>query len=178
MQLQLLAYLAVLRHWPDPRQLFGVSRLLPAGVFYVNLRGKYGNQANRRAALREAEQARKRAYQHTGRFDSGALRQLDSRPDANEGDQFNYRLTQRRRISKLCRDALPAAGFQALLDSVERNLKTMGREIFSGVARVDPYRRGSATACDQCDYRAICRIDPWTHNFRVLKSKERTGPAH
>jgi ATP-dependent helicase/DNAse subunit B len=48
----------------------------------------------------------------------------------------------------------------------------MGREIFSGEAKVAPYRKGAATACDQCDYRSICRIDPWTHRYRVLKLEE------
>jgi ATP-dependent helicase/nuclease subunit B len=37
---QLLGYLNVLRQWPDFRQRFGVDRLVPVGVFYVNLRGK------------------------------------------------------------------------------------------------------------------------------------------
>ena len=40
-QLQLLGYLAALRRWSNPRALPGVERLIPAGVFYVNLRGKY-----------------------------------------------------------------------------------------------------------------------------------------
>jgi ATP-dependent helicase/DNAse subunit B len=41
LQLQLLAYLSVLRRWPDPAAVFGTDRIVPAGVFYVNLRGKY-----------------------------------------------------------------------------------------------------------------------------------------
>ena len=48
LQLQLLAYLNVLRHWPNPRAVFGVARLIPAGVFYVNLRGKYAREQTRR----------------------------------------------------------------------------------------------------------------------------------
>ncbi|HTA95765.1 MAG TPA: PD-(D/E)XK nuclease family protein, partial [Verrucomicrobiae bacterium] len=40
-QLQLLAYLNVLRHWKNPQEVLGVNRLIPAGVFYVNLRGEY-----------------------------------------------------------------------------------------------------------------------------------------
>ena len=51
LQLQLAAYLNVLRHWPDPRPVFGVSRLVPAGVFYVNLRGDYDREPNRDEAL-------------------------------------------------------------------------------------------------------------------------------
>ena len=32
-QLQLLAYLNVLRHWKNPREKFGADRLIPAGFF-------------------------------------------------------------------------------------------------------------------------------------------------
>ena len=42
----------------------------------------------------------------------------------------------------------------------------------SGRAEVAPYRKGAAIACDQCSYRSICRIDPWTHQFRVLRSAD------
>ena len=37
---------------------------------------------------------------------------------------------------------------------------------------VAPYRKGTMTACKRCDYQSICRIDPWTHRFRVLKKEE------
>jgi ATP-dependent helicase/nuclease subunit B len=167
-QLQLLAYLNVLRQWPDPRDPFGVAGLIPAGVFYVNLRGKYGREANRRAALEHADEARRLAYQHTGRFDVRALRQLDSRPDARQGDQFNYRLTKDGRISKSAREAVMTSEFAELLDLVEANLRRMGRQIYDGVADVSPFRKGAILACDQCAYHAICRIDPWTHRYRTL----------
>jgi len=62
-----------------------------------------------------------------------------------------------------------------LLDRVETQLQEMGRAIFSGAARVDPYRKGHETPCTFCDYRAVCRIDPWTHRYRVLRpSAEKT----
>ncbi len=92
LQLQLLAYLNVLRHWPNPAGLFGVADLLPVGVFYINLKGKYGLERNRSDALADPQSARKAAYRHTGRFDLRALPQLDARADARQGDQFNYRL--------------------------------------------------------------------------------------
>jgi ATP-dependent helicase/nuclease subunit B len=176
LQLQLLAYLNVLRHWPNPREWFDVTRLAPAGVFYVNLRGRYQRAPNRVEALAEQPgAARKSAYRHTGRFDARVLRQLDARPNAKEGDQFNYRLTKAGEIHKNCREALGTAEFEALLDSVETNLQSMGQQIYEGVAGVAPYRRGAATACDQCDYRSICRIDPWTHRYRVLRKAEPEG---
>jgi ATP-dependent helicase/nuclease subunit B len=161
-----------LRCWPNPRRRFGVGRLIPAGVFYVNLRGKYDREQNRRDALADTEQARKLAYRHAGRFDTRALRLLDARPDARTGDQFSYRLTNDGQVYKSSREALATAEFEALLDSVEDSLRRMGHEIFSGVAKVDPYRKGAATACDQCAYRSICRIDPWLHTYRVLRKPE------
>jgi ATP-dependent helicase/nuclease subunit B len=169
LQLQLLAYLSVLRRWPNPRTLFNVERLIPAGVFYVNLRGRYESESNRSQALIEPAAARKAAYQHTGRFDLNALRQLDHRTDVLSGDQFNYRLTKSGALYKNSREAISPAEFTALLDSVEANLKRMGQLVYEGAALVDPYKKGATTACEQCGYRSICRIDPWTHQYRILR---------
>lgn len=172
LQLQLPAYLNVLRHWQDPKTLFGAERLVPAGVFYVNLRGKYDREDNRNDALADVERARLRAYRHAGRFDAGVLRKLD-RSGATQGDQFNYRLTKDGKINRGSHEALDTPDFEALLDHVETALKEMGRAVFAGEAKVDPYRKGSATACEQCDYLSICRLDPWTHNYRILKNPEK-----
>jgi ATP-dependent helicase/nuclease subunit B len=166
-QLQLLAYLGVLRHWADPHGRLGVARLVPAGAFYVNLRGQYESGRTRDEALGDAAATRKRAYGHTGRFDAGALAQLDHRQTA---DQFHYRLNQDGTLRKGSVEALPRAEFDELLDRVEAQLREMGRAIFSGAAKVDPYRKGAETPCEFCDYRAVCRIDAWTHRYRVLRA--------
>jgi ATP-dependent helicase/nuclease subunit B len=169
LQLQLPAYLNVLRHWPEPGPVFGVARLKPAGVFYVNLRGKFKRGRNRDEALAATDSARNLAYQHTGRFDARHLRRLDTRADATKGDQFKYGINQDGKISGTSREALESASFLALLDTVEQHLQRMGRAIYAGEAAVDPYRKGATLACDQCEYAAICRIDPWTHVYRALR---------
>jgi ATP-dependent helicase/nuclease subunit B len=166
-QLQLLAYLAAVRHWANPHALFGVQQLIPTGVFYVNLRGQYESGGTRDEALADAADARKRAYRHTGRFDATALPKLDS---AKAADQFNYRLNKDGSLRSNSVEALPRAEFERLLDRVETQLREMGRAIFSGAAQVDPYRKGQETPCDFCDYRAVCRIDPWTHRYRILRA--------
>ena len=166
-QLQLLAYLNVLRHWPDPHSVLDAARLVPAGVFYVNLRGQYESGDTRAEALDDAGEARKRAYRHTGRFDAGILPKLDRRGAA---DQFSYQRNQDGSLRKGSAEALPGAEFEQLLDRVEKQLGEMGRSIFAGEAKVAPYRKGSETPCDYCDYRAVCRIDPWTHRYRVLRA--------
>ena len=54
MQLQLLSYLNALLHLPDPKKIFGISKILPAGVFYVPLRAKSESADTRYAVLDRA----------------------------------------------------------------------------------------------------------------------------
>jgi ATP-dependent helicase/nuclease subunit B len=171
-QLQLLAYLNVLRHWKNPQEVFGVNRLVPAGVFYVNLRGEYKGGGTREQVLADADEARRKAYRHTGRFDAGALDRLDH---IGAADQFNYRRNSDGSLRKGSAEALPRAEFEKLLDGVETQLREMGERIFSGAAQVDPYRKGTQTPCEFCDYQAACRIDKWTHPFRVLRAASEPG---
>lgn len=173
LQLQLGAYLNVLRHWPNPQSEFGVAKLIPAGVFYVNLRGRYTQDKNRDEALADVEAARKNAYSHSGRFDAAMLKLLDQRADAPSGDQFNFRRKQNGDLYANSPEAMQTSAFIALLDGIEANLKKMGCDIYSGIAKINPYRKGNVTACEHCDYRSICRIDLWTHSFRVLKKAEK-----
>jgi len=112
------------------------------------------------------------AYRHNGRFDAGILDKLDR---VQARDQFNYRLTTAGKLFGNSTEALPQAEFDALLDVVEAQLRAMGERIFSGVAAVDPYRKGTQTPCEHCDYRAACRIDPWTHEWRVLRTASASG---
>jgi ATP-dependent helicase/nuclease subunit B len=167
-QLQLVAYLNVLRGLPEAAALFRLERIVPAGVFYVNLRGRYKNGGTRRDVFGSAIDAHKLAYKHTGRFDAGVVRQLDRR-GVPKGDQFNYSFNQNGELSKGSREALEDAAFREMLDAVEHQLVKMGRAIFVGIADVDPYRKGNVSACDQCHYQGSCRIEPWTHAYRTLK---------
>jgi ATP-dependent helicase/nuclease subunit B len=171
-QLQLLAYLNVLRHWNNPQEVLGVNRLVPAGVFYVNLRGEYKGRGTREEVLADADEARRKAYRHTGRFDGGALDRLDR---IGAADQFNYRRNSDGSPRKGSVEALPRAEFEKLLDGVEIQLRAMGERIFSGAAQVDPYRKGKQTPCEFCDYQAACRIDKWTHPFRMLHAASEPG---
>ena len=184
-QLQLLAYLAALRSWNDSvrsgelkSSLFqkqvgldaGASsglKLIPAGAFYVNLRGDYQGGGTRAEILADAEESRRTAYRHTGRFDAGMLDQLDR---TGAADQFNYRRNQNGSLRKGSAEALPRVEFDDLLDGVERQLRALGERIFSGEAQVDPYRKGKQTPCEYCDYQAACRIDKWTHPYRTLRA--------
>ncbi len=166
-QIQLPAYLAVLRQLPDPMKAFGVTRLVPAGVFYASLRGDYRRSENRNHGIASAAQTRRDAYQHRGRFNVEALPRLDRLYNQGQSGQFSY--YKAGQPHKSYKDPMPGAEFEALLDQIEETLRALGKRVFSGVAAVDPYARGpDEKACDRCDFASVCRIDPWTHSFRNL----------
>ena len=169
LQLQLLGYLGALRQWENPGQFFGAEKIIPAGAFYVSLRGKFESGATRREILADTE-ARRTAYQHNGRFDAGRRRQLDRREHISEGDQFNFKVNKNGELSANSTEAIPGKDFDALIDEVEEQLRELGGKIFEGMAAVDPYRHGKKTPCDYCDYRAACRIDEWAHDYRPLRT--------
>lgn len=171
-QLQLPAYLNVLRALAHPEQVFGVRQLIPAGVFFVNLRGQYTAGKTRDDVLGGYGKARARAYRHCGRFDIRVLRQLDNRPHAATGDQFRYSLCENGRPDKRS-DSLDFGLFNEMLQAVEGHLRRMGREIYAGTARLDPFRKGNDVACQKCEHKPICRIDPWTHSYRILQAQSK-----
>ena len=177
LQLQLPAYLAFLRRLPDSEKIFGVKKLVPAGVFYVNLRGEFSGGKTRTEVLDGLEEVRQNAYQHAGRFDFSALRHLDNR-NAKLGTQFKYQLKSDGQPYGSSREIMAKEDFGKLLDEVEQHLIRMGKEIYAGVAKIDPYQKGNVRACDQCDYVSICRIDPWTHEYRVLNKASPTPLVH
>jgi ATP-dependent helicase/nuclease subunit B len=167
-QIQLPAYLAALRRLPNPRPALGVGSLVPAGVFYVNLRGRYESGAHRNEVLSTAAEMRRLAYRHSGRFNAAFLRVLDRRDGVVSGEQFNYRLTAKGELYANCQEPMQADAFEQMLDRVESRLCELGRRIYAGIVDIDPYRHGGNIACDQCAAGSICRIDPWTHRYRSL----------
>ncbi len=175
-QLQLLAYLGALRQWKNPGEIFGAQKLIPVGAFYVSLQGKFAGGETRDEILGDGE-ARKMAYRHNGRFDAGELRKFDRRLEVTKGDQFNYRLNKAGGLPSNSSEALSCKEFTGLLDQVEQQLRGLGAKIFTGAAAVDPYRKGQQTPCEYCDYRAACRLDEWTHDWRILRAAESSSSS-
>ena len=176
-QIQLPAYLAALWRTPHPAALFPdlkVGEINPLGAFYVNLRGQFSSAGARDEALADMDADRRQAYQHAGRYSLEALNELDRR-HAREGrpsGQFAYRLKNDGTPYKNSNTVMEANAFREMLECVEARLREMGQAIFRGEAGVDPYQHGKKTACDYCEFRAVCRVDPWTHAFRALKEDE------
>ena len=174
LQLQLPAYLAALVELPEASVNFQATKIVPVGIFYVNLRGTFGSSADSRVdAYDAAEQAaaRLKGYRHVGMFDNAQIRKLDNRA-ASKGDQFAYSFKKDGTASKNGNEGVPSPQFQGQLDQIREQLISIGRGIFSGEASVNPYKIGSGsaleTACQRCDFRGVCRFDPWVDKYRSL----------
>lgn len=174
LELQLLSYLGVIQQLSDPEKVFGVKSLQPAGVFYVPLNGGGGSfSANRAEALNTDEEEKRIAYQHRGRFLADVLLHFDNR-NISKGEQFKFAKLKDGSLAKRGNEALPAAEFDALREKVAGHLRDYAQRIFAGEAEVLPFRIGKQTACDYCDFRPVCRFDPWTQPFRSLAKPEST----
>ena len=168
LELQLLSYLGVLRHVIEPGKYFGAPRLSPAGAFYIPLNGGGGRPgATRSEIVGGGGAARREGYQHNGRFVAESLEHFDNR-GVSRGDQFKFAKNQDGSLSARGNEALPAVEFEALREKIEGHLRDDGRRIFSGELDVSPFRIGQETACDRCDFRPVCRFDPWVQPFREL----------
>jgi len=168
LELQLLSYLGVLRHLAGPEKFFGAKNLLPVGVFYVPLNGGGERSGRTRAEVVDAGAPQRRMpYQHSGRFLADVLKHFDNRGET-KGDQFKYALKKDDSLAARGNEAIPQADFDTLREKTEDFLREYGQRIFAGDAEVSPFRIGQQTACDYCDFRAVCRFDPWTQPYRNL----------
>jgi ATP-dependent helicase/nuclease subunit B len=161
LDLQLLSYLGVLRRVRALAGKLGGEEILPMGAFYVSLAPKRA-PAQGRGHAKPAN-----PFQHVGRFQCEHLALFDNRAEA-KGVQFRIALKQDGGLAKNGNDGLPEAEFQALLELVENHLRRFATELLDGRIAVDPFFHAGITACERCDYAAVCRFDAWTQRYRVL----------
>jgi ATP-dependent helicase/nuclease subunit B len=170
LQLQLPAYLSMLSLMPEASQHFGVGRLKPAGVFYANLRGAPPACGNREEARVSAPTHWQSTFQHSGRFDLQALPLLDGRGDPSAPGQFVFRLKKDGTPYSNCQEAMTTGDFARMVADVPVRLQQLAGRILSGETALAPFQHQHKTACEQCDYQAICRVDRWTQEFRQLSA--------
>lgn len=166
LQLQLPAYLAALSEVAGGSALLGGKQAVPAGMFYVRLRDAAG-----RTSHRDDEPGVKtgKRFEHTGRFSFEWLPLFDRDCAAGGGGQFSYRLKKDGEPYANSHQLIRQTELENLLTDAKALLQAMGRDILAGNIAVDPYRKGNELPCTYCDFKSVCRIDPWTHAYRPLR---------
>jgi ATP-dependent helicase/nuclease subunit B len=168
---QLLSYLGVMQRLKDP-QIVRRETAHAVGVFYVPLNGGGARPGRTRTEVVSADATQRRmAYQHSGRFLADMLEHFDNRNESR-GDQFKYALKKDDSLAARGNEAIPSDEFEALREKIEGHLRDYGQRIFAGEVEVAPFRIGQQTACEYCDFRAVCRFDPWAQRIERAANDE------
>ncbi len=162
-QQQLLAYLAVLeavdgsKHFKYP--------VTAVGAFYADLNPRFKPAASRAEAMQAIDLPLRDDLKQFGIFDWDYVSKLDP---TGARELFQYEQEGPNRFFK----TLSHEDFRRLLEKTTAELRALGRRIFEGDVTMDPFRHKKKTPCSLCYYSGICRIDPWTHEFRKLRERE------
>ncbi len=168
-QIQLPAYLAALSHAQGLPDSLNAAAIKPAGLIYLDLSRRSSREAHRLAGLNEEADGTQQKIVSDARMNMAALGWLDANAKPGQTSRYlPFRLTKqgvpyRRATARL----QPQERFVSVLSSIELTLRTLGGRIYEGRAEVDPYRTTNSCACDYCQFKGVCRIDPWTHVYRT-----------
>ncbi|MGV3771258.1 MAG: PD-(D/E)XK nuclease family protein [Verrucomicrobiales bacterium] len=165
-QQQLPGYLHAFSRLENSAQFFGAKKLIPAGIFFVQLTSANDRQSSRTEALDQT--ARKNNYPHVGLFKMSFLKSLDREGPETPSGQFAYHITKKNVPRKGSFNCLPDDDFDKLLANTETIMQRIGNDVFNGTIAISPYRKSTEVACNRCLYHGICRTDPWTQNYRIL----------
>ena len=172
-QQQLPAYLLAITRMNEIAAHFKVKKISAAGCFLLPLRAGAERKKSRREALQGGEQSGR--YMHEGLFDVEHVRLLDANAPDEKSGQFNYRLTKAGEPYANSFNALKPVEFAGLLRRSEELIRDFGKRIYEGDIAIRPYKYGMLTPCERCDYQPVCRFDPWTQKFNVLRAPEKPG---
>jgi ATP-dependent helicase/nuclease subunit B len=174
-QQQLPAYLLAITKVGEIATHLKFKKISAAGCFLLPLSAQASNSKNRREALADLGSSRRNAYTHEGLFDVQHLTLFDSTAPSGKSGQFKFRITNALQPYGNTFNALKSEDFSRILDRSEELIREFGQRIFSGDIAIHPYKKGAQTACERCDYQAVCRFDPWTQKFNVLTDPPKAG---
>lgn len=170
LQMQLVVYMDAAiemleRSRPD-------KKIIPAGIFYYNIRDPL---IERRDGM-DSEEVRTEMLKELRmnglvNRDEQVLNLLDRDFDK---DSKVIPVTRSKRTGEIQKTGSSVADleqFSSLREYVHHRLSSMGSEILDGYAGVNPYKKGVKTACDYCEYSAVCGFDLKSGGYRYRRLK-------
>jgi len=107
-----------------------------------------------------------------GLFNGEYYRQLDGQADSRWNQFYNFSVTKDKEQygDYGGSGALRPEDFEEILRFTEKKVRELVGEIVSGKIDIEPARWGTETACNNCEYRAVCRFDWQVNSYRELAS--------
>jgi len=171
LDLQLPTYALALRE---------LAKAEPVAAFFLRLGMSRKKAKDGEKAPRPADDAFYQQYQPRGIVDLDFAEALDRQihPAGSRGNRgvksawYNIAF-KADGGSKQRSDLLDHQEFQWLLDFTQWKLAALADELTRGRVAASPYRMGTETPCDFCDFTALCDFDPTNGNFRSAATMKR-----
>lgn len=156
---QMLIYLFSI--WQNGAQRFG-GDIQPGGVLYLHAYRPYV-ECRKIEAEETVQKEREKTYKM-----SGLVLEEESVIDAMEHSDDGKRIFIPVKLGKegLEGNTATVEEFDKLRRYLEKCIVRMARQLYAGDISVDPYRKGTRTPCDYCDYHPACGFDCTTGEDR------------
>ncbi|TFG50526.1 MAG: hypothetical protein E4H40_01200, partial [Candidatus Brocadiia bacterium] len=111
-----------------------------------------------------------------GIFDGQFATQLDGSESSGENPFYNFYVLKDGGPygSYGTRGALKPEDFEKVMLFAERKIAALAESIISGRIEVRPYRLARKTPCEYCDYKSLCRFDPYINDYNSIEQVSKT----
>lgn len=167
LQIQLLTYLDAVTKKED---------FIPAGVLYFNLIDPI-IKADKNKTDEEIEQEIKKQFKMQGLIlaDVNVVRMMDKTLEKGASNLVPAYIDQTENLSQARSSVVTKEQFQNLQRKVNKVIKEIAKEIYSGEIGIKPYynQKKKKTPCDYCEYKSICNFDPNRNSYYYIPNKEK-----
>ncbi|MBQ4067765.1 MAG: helicase-exonuclease AddAB subunit AddB [Lachnospiraceae bacterium] len=171
-QLQLSMYMRAMidveqEKYPD-------AEIIPAAELYYNIKDPYIEKYNE-DGIDDSEARREQEYRMPGLVnnDEEILGLLDA-DIIEKGNSQVIKVSRLKNGMIKVPKGTSTKGFDALGNFIVSKATELGKDIMNGNVSVTPYKSGTSTPCDYCEFSSVCRFDMKLSGFEyrdVLKQK-------
>ncbi|MGC8551850.1 MAG: PD-(D/E)XK nuclease family protein [Phycisphaerae bacterium] len=158
LNLQLPVYMLALKSQSKPAMAIN-----PAAGLYIGIESRWDGKSGDSGEAEMFEPFR-------GLFSIEAAEELEPVAGGQRAKSVKHQLTNAGEPHKTASDAVTAQQFDAVLRAAEHQMQVLGFGISQLIIAPAPYRRGATTACQYCDYQAVCPFDRVRGKTRIIEA--------
>jgi ATP-dependent helicase/nuclease subunit B len=150
------------------------AEIIPAAELYYNIKDPYIEKYND-DGIDDSELRREQEYRMPGLVNNSeeVLGLIDTNITENGTSQV-IKVNRLKNGTIKVPKGTSTKGFEALGNFIVSKATGLGQDIMNGNVSVTPYKSGSSTPCDYCEFSSVCRFDMKLSGFEyrdVLKQK-------
>ena len=169
LQIQLVVYMEAAMETEQRKRV--EKTVIPAGIFYYNIKDPVIEETEEMGEEQiERELLSKLKMNGLVNRASEVIALLDSSMDKHS-DVIPISYNKDGSLSKNS-SAVDTRQFEAVSAYVRNRIRQMGAEILDGNTQISPYRKGTETGCDYCEFREVCGFDEKSTGYEYRRLHE------